>query len=159
MHAVDVLMYGNRTLMMALEKVPEGEWQTNNVCGWWSVKDIIAHLTSYELALTEVLKGFVGESPGEFLREFARPDFNDRQVTKRMEMSPQEVLDEYQQAYEYNMTLARQVPEGKWRETGALPWYGEGYDLEDFIAYAFYGHKREHSAQVNVFTDRFRAGG
>lgn len=68
-------------------------------------------------------------------------------------------MDEYKQAYEYNMTLAGHVPEEKWRETGALPWYGEGYDLEDFIAYAFYGHKREHSAQVNVFTDRFRAGG
>jgi len=158
MHAVDALMYGNRTLMMALDKVPEGEWQTEKVCGWWSVKDIMAHLTSYELALAEVLKGFVGETAGEILSEFVRPDFDDRQVAKRMEMSPQEVLQEYQRAFEYNMILARQVPDEKWRETGALPWYGEEYDLKDLVAYVFYGHKRAHSTQLDVFSDRFKVG-
>jgi hypothetical protein len=39
------------------------------------------------------------------------------------------------------------------RQNGALPWYGAEYDLEDFIAYSFYGHKREHTAQINVFRD------
>jgi hypothetical protein len=40
-----------------------------------------------------------------------------------------------------------------------ISWYGEEDDLEDFAAYEFYGHKCEHSVQVNVFTDRFKPGG
>ena len=28
------------------------------------------------------------------------------------------------------------------------------YSLEDFIVYTFYGHKREHSAQIAAFRDR-----
>jgi hypothetical protein len=40
---------------------------------------------------------------------------------------------------------------------GTLPWYGMEYALDDFIVYQYYGHKREHMAQVNVFKD-FRKG-
>ena len=46
--------------------------------------------------------------------------------------------------------------QAKRREPGTLPWYGPEYDLEDFIAYTFYGHKREHMAQVNVFLDTLK---
>jgi hypothetical protein len=37
---------------------------------------------------------------------------------------------------------------------GTLPWYGPEYALDDFIVYSYYGHKREHSAQINVFRDQ-----
>lgn len=39
------------------------------------------------------------------------------------------------------------------RKVGALPCYGAEYDLEDFIVYSFYGHKREHCAQIAVYRD------
>ena len=32
-----------------------------------------------------------------------------------------------------------------------LAWYGDAYDLDDFIAYMYYGHKREHAAQIKLF--------
>ncbi|MFO7664109.1 MAG: hypothetical protein R6X18_16150 [Chloroflexota bacterium] len=35
--------------------------------------------------------------------------------------------------------------------TGFFPHCGAEYDLEDFIAYSFYSHKREHCAQIAVF--------
>jgi len=40
------------------------------------------------------------------------------------------------------------------RQAGTLPWYGLEYALDDFLVYAFYGHKREHSAQIAAFRDR-----
>jgi len=39
-------------------------------------------------------------------------------------------------------------------QNGTLPWYGEVYALDDFLVYAYYGHKREHSAQIAAFRDR-----
>ncbi len=39
---------------------------------------------------------------------------------------------------------------------GTLPWYGMEYALDDFIVYTFYGHKREHSAQIAAFGDLLR---
>ena len=39
------------------------------------------------------------------------------------------------------------------RQAGLIDWYGAEYDLEDFLIYSYYGHKREHSAQIEVFKD------
>ena len=50
--------------------------------------------------------------------------------------------------------LLAQIPYEGRRLNGTLPWYGEEYDLEDFIIYTFYGHKREHSAQIAAFRDQ-----
>ncbi len=47
MHALDVLKYGNLTLPHAVRDLPEADWQTPNVCGYWSVREIIAHLASF----------------------------------------------------------------------------------------------------------------
>ena len=52
-----------------------------------------------------------------------------------------------------SMRRASAYPRTRRREAGTLLWYGAEYDLEDYIAYTFYGHKREHMAQVNVFLD------
>ena len=39
------------------------------------------------------------------------------------------------------------------RQSGTLPWYGMEYALDDFLVYIYYGHKREHSAQIAAFRD------
>ncbi|MBK7219531.1 MAG: hypothetical protein IPH95_21335 [Candidatus Promineofilum sp.] len=54
------------------------------------------------------------------------------------------------------MTLAAALPPEAWLQTGFLRAYGAEYDPEDFITYAFYGHKREHSAQIAIFRDAIK---
>lgn len=44
------------------------------------------------------------------------------------------------------------------REPGRLPWYGMEYALDDYLVYQFYGHKREHAAQIQAFRDPYRPG-
>ena len=156
MHAVHVLKYGNLTLLKALDGIPGDQWETEGVCGWWSVKNIIAHLASFEHILDEVLATFQGGGPTPYMQAWAKGNFNDVQVAERQDMSWKETLEEYEQMHARNMQRAAQIPLETWRETGAIPWYGEEYDLEDFIGYQYYGHKREHSAQINVFKDRFK---
>ena len=69
-------------------------------------------------------------------------------------MSAQEVLAEYETAYARAVTLMVRIPVEGRRLDGVLPWYDSEYSLEDFIVYAFYGHKREHSAEIAAFRDR-----
>lgn len=94
MNALDVLRYGHQTVLQTIDGMPDDEWETPNVCGVWSSKDIVSHLASFELAHVEVLNGLLGKNDG---------------------------------------------PE---------------YDLEDFIVYTSYGHKREHCAQIKLFRKR-----
>ena len=156
MDAEDILRYGNRTLMTTLEGIPLEEWSTGGVCGWWSVKDIIAHLASYEQVLVEVLGNLVDGRPFPTLKLFAQQNFNDVQVEQRQNDSPMQVKSEYENAHQMVRKLIVQVPVETRRRKGVLAWYGDEYDLEDFLVYSFYGHKREHSAQIAVFKDTLK---
>lgn len=168
MNAQDILKYGHGTVLRAVEGLPDAEWETGGVCGLWSVKDIIAHLASYEQVLEEVLLSFQGNSampslsPGgsatPMLNAFVAPggQFNNSQVALRASGSYADVLDEYTSVHERVSTLAAQIPAETLRQAGTLPWYGLEYALDDLIVYAFYGHKREHCAQIAVFRDRER---
>jgi hypothetical protein len=166
MNASDILRYGHTTVLRAIDGLAEADWETSGVCGVWSAKDIIAHLTSYELVLQEVLASFQGDSampsasPGTsatpMLNAFVEPSgqFNDAQVALRSSSSHTDVLAEYTSAYEQVAALAARLPAEIFCQAGTLPWYGLEYALDDFIVYAFYGHKREHCAQIAVFRDR-----
>lgn len=156
MNADDILMYGHRTLMSTLDGIPPDQWTTPDVCGYWSVKDIIAHLASYELVLIDVLGNLVDGRPTPNLRLFSDAKFNDLQVEQRQGNSPAQVLAEYEDAHQKVWELIAQVPIETRRQKGVLAWYGEAYDLEDFLVYSFYGHKREHSAQIAVFKDTLK---
>lgn len=157
MNASDILKYGDRTMLGGLRDLPDAWWDVPGACGYWSIKDIIAHLTSYEQVLVEVLGGFTGATgPTPYLDAYRGPDFNDAQVEARRSLTVQALLDEYAAAYAQVMALVARIPAETLRQPGTLPWYGAEYALDDFLVYAYYGHKREHTAQIAAMRDRLK---
>jgi hypothetical protein len=160
MHANDILKYGHYFFMKSLEGVDEAHLQDRGVCGTWSVKDIVAHIGATELVLIDVLNWIKdNNAPTPMLKKYGemRGSWNDFEVNERKSKSYQEVLDEYLSAQAKTAELIETVPLELQRKTGALTWYGAEYDLEDFITYTYYGHKREHGAEINHFKDKFKA--
>jgi hypothetical protein len=156
MNAVDILKYGQLTVLGTLKEFPENGLETPGACGVWSVKDIVAHLASYEEVLVDVLGALTGGGATSYLDKFTAPggQFNDSEVAARKGKSIGEVLEEFNSAHERVMELAGQIPQETFRQNGTLPWYGSEYALDDFIVYTYYGHKREHSAQIAAMRDR-----
>jgi uncharacterized damage-inducible protein DinB len=158
MNATDILKYGQGTVLHSIDGFPEADWETAGACGVWSVKDIIAHLTSYEHVLVDVLTTLTGggSTPTPYLAKFSEPggQFNDAEVDARKKKTIKEVLAEFNDTHAQVMAMLAQIPEETRRQTGTLPWYGMDYALDDFIVYTYYGHKREHSAQIYAFRDR-----
>jgi hypothetical protein len=156
MNTADILKYGHLTVIESIEGLPEIDWETPGVCGVWSVKDIIAHLASFEYLLIDALTTFLNDGPFPTLQKYgANPDgFNDIEVEARQHKSVAEVLAEYNEVQAQTMLLLAQIPVEARRQTGTLPWYGNEYALDDFIVYTFYGHKRAHTAQIAVFRDQ-----
>lgn len=156
MNTIDILKYGHQTVLRTLEGLPKTEWKTPGVCGTWSVKDIIAHLASYEHLLVDVLSTFLDGGPTPYLEKMGTLGplgFNDAEVASRQDKTIDDVLAEYNNTHTQTMALAGRIPPETYRQNGTLPWYGPEYDLDDFIVYTFYGHKREHCAQIAVFWD------
>ena len=155
MNATDILKYGQQTVIQTINGFPEAEWETAGACGFWSVKDIIAHLASYEQVLVDVLTSFTSGGPTPALDSFIKlgRQFNDVEVNRRKEKRIRDVLAEFNDAYRQVMSLIVTIPSETLRQNGTLPWYGMEYALDDFIVYTYYGHKREHSAQIAAFRD------
>ena len=156
MNATDILKYGQGTVLQTIEGFPEGAWEKAGACGVWSVKDILAHLASYEEVLVDILSAFVGRHATPYLDKFTGlgGQFNDSEVERRKGRTVKEILDEFNDAHAQAMSLAAQIRPEQFRHIGTLPWYGMDYSLDDVIVYMYYGHKREHSAQIAAFRDR-----
>ena len=152
MNTRDVLHYSHQTVLAAIRDLPDPTWEIGGVCGKWSVRQIIAHLASFEQMLVEVLTGFLHDAPTPTLDRYRSDSgFNDNEVALREELSPAATLAEYVAAHEQAARLLDRIPLEMCQQLGTLPWYGNVYDLDDFIVYAFYGHAREHSAQIVHF--------
>ena len=160
MNPLDILKYGHLTVMRTIESFPKDQWYTSGACGYWSVKDLLAHLGSFELVLEEILNNLLDQRATPMLKLYTDPNvnFNDTQVDQRSGQTLEQVFGEYQNTYGRVMAVAAQISAETWNREGILPWYGAEYDLEDFIVYTFYGHKREHCGQIAVFSDRFKPG-
>lgn len=161
MNPSDILKYGNRFLVKILDDVPQSEWDKGGVCGVWSVKDIMGHLASYEHWLQEVIGPFanvdIEQQAFLLMGEVGPVRWNDVEVENRRGKSAAEVLDEYAATYNFTMeNIVPKIPPETWSKVGTIPWYGKEYSLDDFIVYAFYGHKREHGAQIAVFKDSLK---
>ena len=156
MNARDVLQYGQRTALAAVEGFPEVSLDVAGACGSWSVKDIIAHLTSYEEVLIDILSGFLGRHATPSLDRYIElgERFNEVEVEKRRDRTARALLDEFGDAHAQVMELASGISSDTFRQVGTLPWYGAEYALDDLLVYMYYGHKREHSAQIAAFRDR-----
>ena len=79
--------------------------------------------------------------------------FNDSEENGRKEKSIQDVLAEFNDTHFQVMSLFATLPAETLRQSGTLPWYGMDYALDDVLVYMYYGHKREHSAQIAAFRD------
>lgn len=158
MNVYDILKYGQRTFLQALERIPQERWQDKGVCGVWSTQDVIAHLASYEAVLVDILTLAGGENmPTPALDAYKSGNpFNDPQVEQRRGMDGDAVLAELKDAHDAVKRIGATIPAERFTATGTLPWYGSEYSLDDFIVYSFYGHKREHAAQLDVFADRLK---
>ena len=155
MNASELLEKSNLLVIQTVDDLPETAWDIPGACGNWSVKDIIAHLASYEHIIVDILSIFQKEQPTPYILQFLHQldQFNKVEVEARKYETAQHVLDEYQDAQVEATSLLMQIPDEKVQERGTMPWYGEDCCLADFIN-RIYDHTREHCAQIARFRQR-----
>ena len=160
MNAGDILNYGHKTVLKATDGIPYEAWETSGVVGFWTLKDVIAHLASLEQVLLEILTSLQDETKTadtSTLEQFINhPDFNNSQVALRKNQTPSQVNEEYQIWHQRVQEMVELTPQPIFKQVGILPWYGAEFDLEDFLVYTYYGHKREHSAQIALYKKRLK---
>ena len=153
MNAIDVLMYGQRTVLRTVERYGPDDW-SKIALGVWTAKDLLGHLGAFEVRFADVLASFVDAPVVSGLLVAAPRTFNDDQAANRAAWTIEQVTEEFLAAHERVMTHARAIPAERWREVGTIPWYGLEYSLDDLAIYQMYGHKREHDPQLSAVLER-----
>ncbi len=154
MNARDVLKYGNLEVERAVVAAGSARWDEPGVVGAWSLKDVVGHLAAFEWVLLDAVRLLYGRAESApYLDAFRDADFNERQAVARLTHSLDEVVAEYRQAHAQAMSMLEGVEPEHMREVGAMPWYGDEYSFDDLVVYQYYGHKREHCAQIALFLD------
>ena len=152
MNAVDVLMYGQRTVLATIARYRPEDWD-RIALGVWTSKDLLGHLGAFEVRFADVLATFVDAPLASDLMTADPRTFNDDQAAIRKDWTIEQVTDEFLAAHERVMTHARGVTPDRWREVGTIPWYGPEYSLDDLAVYQMYGHKREHDPQLKAVVE------
>lgn len=155
MNALDIVRYGHLTLLGELEPLQGDIRERPGACGSWSITDIVAHLGSYELVLIDILEEVTGNGSVPILDRFRQmgSEFNDAEVANRRGRSYDDVLDELNGAHASVLARLPDFTPEFLRSSGIIPWYGDDYSLDDLLVYMYYGHKREHAAQIAAFRD------
>ena len=153
MNALDILVYGQRDVDRLIDRLTPAGWEAIAL-GVWTAKDLVGHLGAFEVRFAEVLALFVGDEPATNLRSIPPARFNDHQAAIRRDWAVDAVVGELHDAHRAVMALAARVPTERWREIGTIPWYGPEYALDDLAVYQMYGHKREHSPQLDAVVGR-----
>ncbi len=149
MNAVDVLMYGQRTILATMGRYRPDDW-SRIALGVWTSKDLLGHLGAFEVRFADVLATFVDAPVVSGLLDADPRTFNDDQAAVRADWTIERITDEFLTAHQRVMAHAGALPAERWREVGTIPWYGPEYSLDDLVVYQMYGHKREHDPQLSA---------
>ena len=153
MNPTDILRYGQATVDELIDRYGPADWDAIAL-GTWTTKDLVGHLGAFEVRFAEVLAPFAGDEPGTNLRDESPATFNDVQAAIRRDWSVDAIVGELRDAHRLTMDRVARIPAETWREVGTIPWYGPEYALDDFLVYIEYGHKREHSPQLEAVLER-----
>lgn len=153
MQTLDVLRYGQHTIVSTIDRYQPDDW-ARIALGTWTAKDLLGHLSAFEVRFADQLASFAGASPETELMGADGETFNDDQAAIRRDWPIEQLLDEFHAAHERVMRHAGAIPEARWSEVGTIPWYGSDYSLDDLVVYQQYGHKREHDPQLSAALER-----
>ncbi len=149
MNAIDVLTYGQKTILATMSRYRPDDWD-RIALGVWTAKDLLGHLGAFEVRFADILATFVDAPPASDLMSADPRTFNDDQAAIRKDWTIEQVTQEFLDANERVMTHAAAITPERWREVGTIPWYGAEYSLDDLLVYQMYAHKREHDPQLSA---------
>jgi len=151
MNINEVLDNSHVAVMQSIDDLPEAVWDMPGVAGEWSAKDTLAHLTSRELLLIDILKTFQGEQPSPYIRRWLedRASFDAETVQSRAYQTAQLVENEYEDAQLRSSALLTDVVDAQ----ATISWLQPPVSLADFVQ-SLADHAREHANQLAQFRDK-----
>lgn len=129
-----------------LPLLPETEWSSQPVCGVWTMKDLVGHLTAWaEVGVIGLQQAAVGQTPiFEPITDFE--EWNMMEAAKRKDTSWEAIWDAYQTSYDALLTGLNELSDEQLAFAFKTPW-GSQVSLFRWLT-IWPLHEREHAVDV-----------
>ena len=155
MNVVKLLETAHFVLLDSFDGMHATDWSKPNVCGQWSSRQILVHLTSIERVLEELLRLVCPVSMASPLLDaycFDREKFNSAEINLHANQSLNSIFTSYEQSYQ----RVSQLISGRdlFIPVGYHGLHQYGNTVADTVITLGYGHKLRHAAHVTAFRDQ-----
>ena len=141
-------------LLKVIAGLEEMEFEAPHVEGVWTIKDLIGHITAWEIALLDLLRSFIAGEP--FTPEHI-PDhdiWNADQAMKRRNASVQKILQESIAVRQQLLELANALSDEQWGQVLPAPWGSQETLVQMIDGLAW--HEEEHTRNILKYFNSLR---
>jgi len=114
----------------------------------WRVRDLVGHIATWDWEITKSIRAFLAGS------EYLTPDldaeeveFNQNAVLEKQKLSKQEVLNDYETAYDEFKKAIQEIPDDRFPGDLLYPWGDERGDIATMVEYMI-EHSDEHREEI-----------
>lgn len=146
------LLYGRRDWDALLEEVDEVRIQQPGVCGKWSIKDLIAHVTWFEAEMVELFRSCT--LSGSPLWELKTDQRNERIFQDNQFRSLDDIRQESLKVFAHLLTAIEEVTPAALLDPGEISGMPADWDPLEILASNTWGHYEVHSRHIRDFLNR-----
>ncbi len=142
------ILYAARKEFLSLAAlVPASERNRQPVCGIWTLKDLVGHLTDWELVGVGALRQLVEGVTPEFESDILDFDiFNDANAAARSSQPWEDVWQEFHETRDEFLDLLAQLPDSQLSRPFTAPWRSNLTAYQWILIWP--GHEREHALDL-----------
>jgi hypothetical protein len=149
---IEKISKSRKHLMDVIERIPAEILQAPETVGLWSIKDVVGHITAWEVACLVPMQVYASGGVFDNLVLGSHDDWNAVQVQKRDGMTTQEVFKELKSVREGLLEAVRKIPADHQKDMLNMPW-GEETDLAGMLS-GLAWHENEHTKEIRKALDK-----
>jgi len=158
---IKVLVEDHDKMQRITELLTKEEMLKFRVLGVWNVKDVIAHLSAWNLELTKSIDIILKNEELWFLNT-SDTEFNKIQITKRKSYSLAEIMEEWHNSFKKLIERINNLSEEEWEFQSNFFWGGKAVygkypvTVKSLFEYKYKGESHEggHAKQIEEYFDR-----
>jgi hypothetical protein len=148
-NVLNTLLYARRDWDNLLGQIDEGKLVQSGVCGQWSVKDIMAHVTWYEREMEELFR--TRKLEGSPLWELDPAKRNEDIFKKNQFRSLDEVKQESLQIFARLLTAVESADPGDFFDPACIEGMPEDWEPLEILGMNTWTHYIHHAEHIRAF--------
>ena len=153
---IKFLQDDHKELEITLEKLSPEDFVTFRVLGIWKIKDVVAHLSGWNIELKKSIDKLLINEELWFVNE-PEDYFNKIQIMKRKSLTVEEVLEEWKNTFVEFIEGIRNLTDEEWEFTSKYKWKsGVPVTVKSLFGYRKKGkgHEGYHALLIDEYFER-----